>query len=232
MMSRDMPQDRERRTAFQEDTERVVRGLRHEIYSGLRLPRERLVENALAKSFSASRMVIRQVFRTLESEGLVEIEPFKGARVAAISLRKIHDTYQVLSMLEGFAARLAAGKMTGKDVGRLRRVVERQGALEAHCIREWQELNQGFHRIINLKCGNDLLIRLIRQQVQFTTYWFLVLSVPGRMLRNIDEHMKIIDALEKRDGDKAGLLMERHIMGAGEYLTENLQKALPLGMLG
>lgn len=231
-MRRDVPSSEARKTAFQEDAERITRGLRQQIYSGLRLPRERLVEHALAKTFSASRMAIRQVLRALEAEGLVEIEPYKGARVAAVSLKRIHETYQVLSMLEGFAARLAAGRTTGKDLGALRRLVERQRSLQAEGIREWQDLNQAFHRIINLKCGNGLLVRLIRQQVQFTTYWFLVLSVPGRMLRNIEEHEKIIDALERRAGDRAGRLMERHIMDAGEYLAEHLRKALPSGMLG
>ncbi|MBW2283953.1 MAG: GntR family transcriptional regulator [Deltaproteobacteria bacterium] len=159
--------------------------LRQEIYSGLRLPRERLVEVSLAETFSVSRMVIRQVLNMLKAEGLVGIEPYKGASVASISIDRIFQNYQV-----------------------------------------------DFHRIINLRCGNDRLIQLIRQHIQFTTYWFLVLSAPGRITQNIKEHEDALKAFEKKDGEKARKFMERHIMGAGEYLTKHLEMSLPAGMLG
>lgn len=222
----------QRKTGFQEEVDKVVHGLRHEIYSGLRLPRERLVESPLAEVFSVSRMVVRQALSRLETEGLVEIAPYKGATVATISLGRIYENYQILSMLEGFAALLATDRMSEKDVDKLSRLVEKQRDIKTENVRQWQKLNQDFHRTINLKCGNDRLVDLIRHHVQFTTYWFLVLSVPGRMPRNIEEHLAVIDAFSRKDGDLARKLMERHIMGAGEYLVEHLQRAQPLGILG
>ena len=178
-----------------------------------------------------SRMVIRQALRQLDGEGLVEIEPYKGASVAAISIERIYESYQVLSMLEGFAAKLATERFSRKDLEKLRRRIEKQGQLEVENVREWQTLNQDFHRTINLKCGNDRLVGLLRQHVQFTTYWFLVLSVPGRIPKNIHEHAAVVDAFARKDAHEARRLMEQHIMGAGEDLTRHLQKTMPVGML-
>ncbi len=225
------PKGGTKKTMFQEEVDKVLRTLRHEIYSGLRLPRERLVENALAEHFSVSRMVIRQVLSHLENEGLVEIEPYKGARVSAISVDRIFESYQVLSMLEGFAAMLAVDRFNEKDLTKLQKVVEKQEALDIDNVKEWQRLNQSFHRTINLKCGNERLIQLLRQHVQFTTYWFLVLSAPGRIPKNIEEHKAVIQAFAQKDGERARKLVERHIMGAGDYLTKHLQKTMPVGML-
>lgn len=221
-----------KRTGFQEEVGKVVRSLRHEIYSGLRLPRERLVENALAEAFSVSRMVVRQALSQLQTEGLVEIAPYKGAMVASISRDRIYENYQVLSMMEGFAALLATEHLSDRDLEKLRGLVDKQRHIKQDNVRQWQKLNQEFHRAINLRCGNRRLIELIRQHVQFTTYWFLVLSVPGRIPRNIEEHVAIIEAFSRRNGELARNLMERHILGAAEYLVQHLQKAQPVGILG
>jgi DNA-binding GntR family transcriptional regulator len=220
-----------KKTTFQSDVEKVLRTLRHEIYSGLRLPRERLIEITLAETFSVSRMVVRQVLGQLGADGLIAIEPYKGATVAAISIGKINERYQVLSMLEGFAAKLAVKRLTEKDLGKLQQIVEKQRNVDTGNVKDWQTLNQSFHRAINLKCGNEILIELIRRHVQFTTFWFLVLSSPGRIPKNVEEHEAVIQAFARADGDKARQLMERHIMGAGEYLVEHLQKTMPAGML-
>jgi DNA-binding GntR family transcriptional regulator len=221
-----------KKTLFQEEADKVIRALRQQIYSGVRLPRERLVEVSLSETFSVSRMVIRQVLNTLKIEGLVEIEPYKGASVASISVESIFQNYQVLAMLEGFAAKEATDLLTSEDVEGLNRLLERQRNIDGDDINEWETLNRNFHRIINLKCGNERLIEMIRQHIHFTTYWFLVLSAPGRITKNIKEHEKVLGAFERKDGEKARRFMERHILGSGEYLTSHLQKSLPAGMLG
>ena len=221
-----------KQTLFQKDTSRVTSALRQEIYSGLRLPRERLVEVSLSETFSVSRMVIRQVLNTLKTEGLVEIEPYKGASVAAISVERIFQTYQVLAMLEGFAAKLSANLLKPKEIGKLIDILDRQRSLDGKDIKAWERLNRDFHRTINLRCENERLIQLIRQHVLFTTYWFLVLSAPGRITQNIREHEDVLKAFEKKDGEKARKFMERHILSQGEYLTKHLEMSLPAGMLG
>ncbi|MBW2103172.1 MAG: GntR family transcriptional regulator, partial [Deltaproteobacteria bacterium] len=146
---------------------KVLRALRKEIYSGLRLPRERLVESDLALSFSVSRMVIRQALATLKTEGLVEIAPYKGASVAPISIKSIRENYQILSVLEGFATGLAAAGLRPEDLDNLKNIVKQQRALDPGDVKEWQRLNQDFHRTIEKACGNRRLGELIRRYAYF-----------------------------------------------------------------
>ena len=227
-----MLEKKSKKTLFQKEVDKVIHALRQQIYSGVRLPRERLVEVSLCETFSVSRMVIRQVLNALKNEGLVEIKPYKGASVAAISIDRIFENYQVLAMLEGFAAKLATDFLTPKDLEKLNELLDRQRNIDGDDIKEWQTLNWDFHKTINLRCGNERLIEMIRQHIQFTTYWFLLLSAPGRITRNIKEHENVLSAFKRKEGEKASKVIERHILSSGEYLTSHLQKSLPAGMLG
>ncbi len=220
-----------KKTTFQAEVDKVTRKLRVDIYSGIRLPRERLVEQDLAKLFNVSRMVIRQALSQLDADSLVTIEPYKGAAVAEISLKRIRESYQIISLLEGYAAYLAAEHLTPKDIKTLKDLIKEQQAVNVSDVQAWQNLNKKFHRVINLKCGNSRLIELIRQNVQFTSYWFIVLSAPGRIPENIKEHIKIAEALEGKDGVEARKVIERHIITAAGYLLEHLRNNLPMGML-
>ena len=212
------------------DLSTVLSLLRRDIYSGIRLPRERLVENELAKTFSVSRVVVREALSQLQKEDLIIIEPYKGAVVAEISLSHIFESYQIVAMLEGFAALLAAERLTPKDFQILEKNLEQQRSLEAGKVQQWQDINHQFHRTINIKCNNQRLIDLISQHSRFTSYWFIVLSAPGRIPTNIEEHASILKAFSRRDAEEARRLMERHIIGAAEYLVEFMRENVPVGM--
>lgn len=219
-----------RLTVTQTELEKVLRKLRSEIYSGIRLPRERLIETELAEGFSVSRMVIRRALMQLENEGLLTIEPYKGASVSQISIKGILEKYQVISMLEGFAAYLATDRLVNKDISQMKKILREQKKLGASDVKEWQELNKQFHRTFNLKCGNDKLIQMIRLNVRFTNYWFLVLSVPGRITINVKEHENILNAIEERDACLARRLVEQHIIAAGEYLADKSRESMAVGV--
>ncbi len=219
-----------RTTISSAEVEDVAKKLRKDIFSGIRLPRERLVENKIAETFSISRMVVRQVLSQLEREGLIVIEPFKGASVADISIKTIAENYQIIGMLEGYAAKLAAKKLTKEELEKLKKIHQALEKIGTDRVREWHELNSKFHRIIILKCGNEKLIELIFQHSQFTSFWFLVLSAPGRIPKNNEEHGLVLDALMKHDEKLSQRLMERHIVDAGEYLVKSIRETLPMGV--
>ena len=98
-------------------------------------------------------------------------------------------------------------------------------------LKDWHDLNRRFHRTFIYKCGNERLIELIKGNVRFTNYWFFILSMPGRIYESIEEHKGILNAFRKKDPETARNLVERHIMGAGEYLLETISGHLPTGML-
>lgn len=217
-------------TGFQSELEQLLKGLRGEIYSGMRLPRERLVENDLAHAFSVSRMVVRQALSILEGEGLVTSEPYKGAAVAEISMVRISENYQVHAMLGGTAAMLATQNLDAKDIDALEANLTQQRGLDIDNVQEWEKLNHEFHRLINLKCGNSRLIEMIKENSQFTSYWFIVLSAPGRISLNIEDHQAVIKAFVKGQAEEARRIMETHIIQNGEYLMEFMRRNVPPGM--
>jgi DNA-binding GntR family transcriptional regulator len=214
---------------FQVEVTRISKILRKEIYSGHRLPHQHLTENKLAEDYSANRMIIRQVLNELAAGGLVSIEPYKGASVAAVSIDQIFETFSVVAMLEGFSAKQAAKNITIQDLNKLRINLEQQKKIEPGDTKKWQDLNYEFHRLINLKSGNQQIIHLIRQNSQFTNYWFL--SMPRVDFKAaIKAHEKILQALKDRHGDKARKYMEEHITFRVKRLVGYIKGRIPVGM--
>ena len=215
--------------AFPAEVARVSKLLRKEIYAGQRQPTEHLKEIRLAETYSVSRMIIRQVLGQLATEGLVVIEPYKGASVAVVTIDQIYETYRVVAMLEGFSAKLAAENVTDDDIERLSILLEKQKKIKEGETRHWQSLNFEFHRIINQKSNNKQIIQLLRQKTQFTNYWFL--SIPRMNFKiAIKAHEKIVAAMMEHNGNKARKYMEEHIMVRVKHLVNDIQKRIPVGM--
>ena len=99
--------------------EKILETIRDAILKGTMKPGERVSEPDLAERFGISRTPIREAFRQLESEGYLEVVPRKGAVVASLSERDIEEFYAIKIILEGFAARMAADKLTAKEIERL-----------------------------------------------------------------------------------------------------------------
>lgn len=211
---------------FGPDVQKAIDRLSEDIYSGVRLPGARLVERELMSEFSLTRLKIRQALAELEAFGLVTIVHNRGATVADITIKRILEMYQFVSALEGAAARLAVSNIEERDILQLNKVIERQRAIKEGESGKWRELNNSFHRVIVLKCGNGELINTIRTYSQFTNYWFTAFAVPP-MQENIKDHQLITDALVRKDREQAGAVMEAHVMKGGEYVIEYLEKNLP-----
>lgn len=224
-----MNQVNNRNSNFKTESAKIGKLLRKEIYSGQRMPNEHLTENKLAQHFSTNRIVVRQVLSELAEDGLVAIEPFKGASVASVSIDQILETFHVVAMLEGYSAKIAADNITKQDLNKLSNIVEKQKEIIRGDPKEWQKLNYQFHRIINLKSGNPQILHLLRKNTQFTNYWFL--SKPETDFRVANKaHEKIVQALSHRDGDKARKHMEEHVIVRLDNLIDHIRQRIPVGM--
>jgi DNA-binding GntR family transcriptional regulator len=224
-----MNQDKNKTPTFRAEVARVSKLLRKQIYAGHRQPNEHLKEIRLAETYSVNRMIIRQVLSQLATEGLVVIEPYKGASVAVVTIDQIYETFSVVAMLEGFSAKLAVKNITDDDIERLSTLLEKQKKIEEGETQYWHSLNYEFHRIINQKSGNKQIIQLLRQTTQFTNYWFL--SIPRMNFKiAIKAHEKIVAALIERNGNKARKYMEEHIMVRVKHLVNDIEKRIPVGM--
>ncbi|MBU2648664.1 GntR family transcriptional regulator [bacterium] len=213
-------------TIFQAEVERTTSLLCKEIYAGNKLPHEHLIEAKLAEAYKVSRMVIRQTLARLESFGMVQIEPYKGATVAPITIERIRSEYEIVGMMEGYATKLATKNMTAVDIQKLEEIQAEHRLVTDDDVHKWHERNKQFHGAINRRCGNKKLMKLIAQHIKFTNYWFL--SFRG-FYQNLDTHEEILQAIKGGDGESARKLMENHIVSACDIVIENIQTNIPIG---
>ncbi|MCY0864841.1 MAG: GntR family transcriptional regulator, partial [Sulfobacillus sp.] len=143
-------------------TDVVYQELRRRILSGELVAGYRLVIDQLSREFGVSAIPVREAIRRLEAESLVDYHPNVGAQVSRIDEDTYEEVLTVLARLEGWATALAAPRLTGEDIERLRAIAaEMDAALERADLPRYGELNRAFHQTIRTRCPNRYLIELI-----------------------------------------------------------------------
>ena len=208
-------------------TERVYKTLKKRIYSGAYWPEQRLLESALAENLGVNRASIREALKLLSMEGLVEMAPYRGSKVSPVSVQLVCESYQVEAVLEGYAAFLATERMSNDEIRELETLIEESKEIVVSELEKWAQCNVRIHRKINKACGNEKIIKLIKNNVQFTNYWFVVLSRPGEIPKRNEEHTSILEAMKIRNPMKARQLMENHILDSADYAVKRLRDKLP-----
>jgi len=185
---------------------------------GLQLqPGSIIQEEALAKELGVSRTPVREALRRLGQEGLVETIAKKGTLVTQISPADIHHVFQIRIALEPLAARLAVRSIPPNVLTELTSIHKPPKASGPGIIESYREL----HRAICQYCGNPRLRRIIEQLVSDCARMLGVANYDHR-LRSLEEHVQIIDALEKRDGARAERRMREHLRASQQRLARTL----------
>jgi DNA-binding GntR family transcriptional regulator len=206
--------------------EKILENIRDAILKGTLKAGERVSEPDLAERYGISRTPIREAFRQLESEGYLTVVPRKGAVVTALSERDVEEFYSIKSILEGYAARLAAEKLTEKDIDRLKAINDRLAKLAtAGDVKTFFRIHNEFHEQFIRASGNEKLLELIQQLLKkFDRLRIASLSLPGRMEISVQEHEKIIDAFVERDGDTADRLVRKNAAYGGQVLLQSMNE--------
>ncbi len=194
----------------------VTDKLRERILKGGYAPGERLVENKLSAELGVSRIPVREALRALASEGLVLIEPRRGASVAKLSPDIVREMVEVRATLEGLNAKLAAQRRDPGLIAELEAVLQ-QGMEAAAQGRadELLTLNSRFHEVLGNIAANSVLQEMMRSLRERTA----VLFGPANTVRarqNWDEHAQILQAVIAGDADLAALLAARHVYSAAK----------------
>ena len=206
----------------------VYKALKKAINSGYLMPGTRLIEVDLAGQYGVSRTIIREVMKQLAAEGIIELIPYKGGAVAKASATDLEEIYRIQQDLEGLAAYLAAKRLTKKQIAELEHIHEASKQQGRDDVNGWQKWNTRFHRTLIDNCGNRRLMRLVKNhEDQFARYWFLLLSIPGRIEESIREHEQILGALKRQKPEEVRALMERHFEGASGKLLEIIRNVYP-----
>lgn len=207
--------------------ERILETIREAILSGQLKAGEKVAEPELAERFGISRTPIREAFRQLESEGYLTVIPRKGAVVTDLSEREVEEFYSIKSILEGYAARVAAEKMSTKDYERLEAINMRLKKLaEEGDVKTFFRVHDEFHELFIRAAGNDKLFDLIGQMLRkFNRLRMASLALPGRMEISVQEHMKILDAFRRHDGEMADNLVRKNAAYGGQVLIQSLAQS-------
>ena len=205
--------------------EKILETIRDAIIAGTLKPGEKVAEPELAERFGISRTPIREAFRQLESEGFLTVVPRKGAIVASLSAKDVSDFYEVKEILEGYAARRAAGKMGKEAIARMERLnAEMSQAAAARDPRRINDLHNEFHEVFLDACGNERLAQIVRGLVLQFRRFRLHLSMPGRIEGILRQHQEIIEAFRNGDAELAETLVRKNAGHGRELLLKELAK--------
>jgi DNA-binding GntR family transcriptional regulator len=207
--------------------ETALAQLREMIVHGALAPGARMNERELTEKLGVSRTPLREATRRLASEGLVELLPNRGARVAALNVASISNTLQVMGALEGLAGELACANASDETVAEIRATHYEMLADHARKDRDsYFNRNQAIHLMIIDAGGNALLSQLYRSlndQVRRVRY--MANFTQARWDQAIAEHNEILSALEKRDAKRLQFLLADHLAHKLKVVSQALASA-------
>ena len=202
---------------------RVFHRLRDDILSGRYDEYEELKEMVIGEEMGVSRTPVREAFRQLELEGLIQIIPNKGAYVTGITENDVKDIYMIRSLLEGLCARWATEHITQEQMDEMEENVylAEFHAQKGH-LDQLAELDNRFHDIMYEACNSKILEHQLKDFHQY------VLRVRKKTLANVnrgpksnEEHRMIMEAIRDKNADLAQQLAHQHMINAYENMVKN-----------
>lgn len=192
----------------------VVEHLRNFIVEGALEPGQKLNEREICEMLGISRTPLREALKVLESEGLVDIAPNRGASVSKMSEAEIRETFELMSGLEAFSGELACERITEAEVDEIKALHYAMLACRAqHDLAGYYSRNRAIHDRINLAARNTALrqtyvaINRRLQALRFRSNF-----EAAKLDRAVDDHGAMIEALEARDGRRLAAILRRHLL--------------------
>jgi DNA-binding GntR family transcriptional regulator len=213
---------------LRDQTNQVHQELRQRILDGVFRPSESLTEVALATELGVSRNTIRKALLKLENENLVVIEENKRARVRWFTSEEVMQYLEVRELLEGFAIRQSAPLLGNAELKEMRVILsEMKKCLKAQDVLQYSQHNWRFHEVIYRVCPNRPAVDMVMAiKNQLKRYNIKTMLVQGRGEDSLDEHSKILSALERHDADGAEAQMRRHIANLRTVLRTHFELLL------
>lgn len=209
----------------------VTLRLRDMIIEGTLAPGTRLNERVLCEQLMVSRTPLREAFKVLAGEGLIELLPNRGAQVAELSLADIEQTFEVLGALEGLSGQLACERITEADITEIRALhYEMQAAHARRDLATYYKINHVIHDRINASAGNAVLTATyLQMNARIQSLRFRSNFNQDKWNAAMKEHGAMLDALDRRDGPALRAILERHLLTKRDTVVADLRasKATP-----
>ncbi len=202
----------------------LVALVRNLIVEGELAAGEKIPEQALCERFGVSRTPMREALKVLASEGIVTLHPNRGANVASVTPELVDELFPIMGALEALAGEIACARATDADIARIRRIHEQMLAHYRRSERAaYLKLNQQIHRALFEIAGNAALTQLYEQlMVRTHAVRFIAKKSPARWREAIDDHRRMLSALEARDGTALGRILKEHLVHKAAMVREAL----------
>ena len=215
--------------AFQERKslgEHVFESLKQSIIQGKITAGEWLVESHIAETLGISRTPVREAIHKLEREGLIERQPRGGFTVLGLNRNDIEETFGIRSVLEGYAARLAAEKHKKEELAPLEKKIEEfQNALERKKMDVLPVINTEFHDMLYALSKSPKLVHMINGlQDQIYRYRELILKEKRFAVTSNRDHFELLKLIRKRDVEGAEHLVRDHILRGQEMVLKEYDR--------
>jgi len=201
-------------------TARIVESITAAIVERRLMPGTKLAEQKIADIFAVSRTVVRQALNQLSRDRLVTLEPARGARVAEPSVAEAREVFEVRSMLEAATMRRLCEVVTPAQVTQLRaHLHDERSAVTRTDISGRTRLLADFHVVLARMLGNETLAQMLADLLSRCSLIALMYQSAHSAEHSFEEHVAIVDALERRDARAAVTLMQDHL----HHVERNLQ---------
>ena len=207
----------------------VYEAVREAIFRGDMVSGSHLSEVDLSEQLGVSRAPIREALLQLEAEGIVKLVPNKGAFVRGLSYKEIEEIYTTRSLLEGYAAGLAADHASPSDINKIVKAAEKAKQMAGTGdLKKTLDADFNFHRLVWNVSGHSL-IESILEKLESQIRAFMVVQAPlyGELLNSVLDHQELADAIKNGDSSAARKIMRSHITTAGEKVLDWLDNVNP-----
>jgi len=193
--------------------EEVLERLRDMIIEGRLTPGQRINEGAVGAQLGVSRTPLREAIKTLASEGLVEIQPAKGAVVRKFTAQDLLQILEVLKTLEQLGGRMTCAQASDAAIAAIKALHDEMMELyRARNRLDYFKLNQAIHSAIVAASGNDVLVEMHGTlQARIKRLRFVGNEGPEKWAGAVAEHEEMIAALLKRDGEALAVIIGKHM---------------------
>jgi DNA-binding GntR family transcriptional regulator len=199
--------------------------IRQAIVDGRLAPGQRLKEEELARELGISRTPVREALLVLQAEGLVDAAPNRGAAVRAHDAADLDDLYQLRALLEGYAARRAASRISLEQIARLWGSCDRFDTISDRDVRELVKENLLFHNTILEVAGSARAISMVRKVIELPlVYKSYIWYSPDQKRISAHYHRQITKAIEAGDAERAELVMKEHVFEARDILVAHVRE--------
>ena len=188
----------------------ILAALRADISSGKLAPGAVLRQAELAEQFGTSRIPVREALNSLQAEGLVQIEPNRGAFVTTLSAEELHELFDLRVLLETDVLRRAVPLHTERSLRRLEAI---QHELDGETVpQEWVRLDRAFHDELYAPCARPRSLQLVASLRASVERFYLVrLGPEARRPEWNDEHQRLIALVRAGDAEGACAMLAGHL---------------------